>query len=107
MEALTDLPQNTIYMEVDRPYAWEATSVKVIDDRTLELSFVDGTRGQAVFTDEALQAEIFSGLKDPQLFRQAYVDEYGIVCWPGDLDISSEYLHDEIQANGLAVVDSD
>lgn len=32
-------------------------------------------------------------LRDPDLFRQAYV-AFGMVCWPGELDIAPETLYD-------------
>ena len=40
-----------------------------------------------------LDRGVFSKLKDPGLFRQAYV-AYDTVCWPGNLDIAPETLFD-------------
>jgi Protein of unknown function (DUF2442) len=38
-----------------------------------------------------LDRGVFSRLKDPTLFGQAYV-AHGTVCWPGALDIAPETL---------------
>jgi len=44
-----------------------------------------------------LQKGVFQRLRDPDLFRQAYV-AFGTVCWPGDLDIAPETLYDQSRA---------
>ena len=38
-----------------------------------------------------LNKGVFTRLKDPHLFNQAYV-AYDTVCWPGNLDIAPETL---------------
>ncbi len=43
-----------------------------------------------------LEKGVFARLKNPELFRQAYV-AYDTVCWPGDLDIAPETLYDRSQ----------
>jgi hypothetical protein len=40
-----------------------------------------------------LEKGVFTRLKNPELFKQAYV-AYDTVCWPGDLDIAPETLYD-------------
>ncbi|MBL0289966.1 MAG: DUF2442 domain-containing protein [Betaproteobacteria bacterium] len=40
---------------------------------------------------------VFQRLKDPILFRQAYV-AFDTVCWPGNLDIAPETLYDRSRA---------
>lgn len=42
---------------------------------------------------------VFTALKNPQLFNQAYV-AYDTVCWPGNLDIAPETLYDRSTAFG-------
>ena len=44
-----------------------------------------------------LDKGVFTRLKNPELFKQAYV-AYDTVCWPGDLDIAPETLYDRSQA---------
>lgn len=43
-----------------------------------------------------LGKDVFTRLKDPAIFKQAYV-AYDTVCWPGDLDIAPEALYDRSQ----------
>lgn len=43
-----------------------------------------------------LEKGVFTRLKNPELFKQAYV-AFDTVCWPGDLDIAPETLYDRSQ----------
>ncbi len=71
------------------------TAVRARENYLLELEFNTGeTR---VFDARPyLEKGAFTLLKDPALFRQAYV-AYGVVCWPGNLDIAPETLYDRSQ----------
>ena len=40
-----------------------------------------------------LNRGVFTCLKDPMKFRQAFV-AFDTVCWPGDIDIAPETLYD-------------
>lgn len=68
------------------------TQVSAREDYTLELKFNTGeTR---VFDARPyLEKGVFTRLKDPTLFKQAYV-AFDTVCWPGNLDIAPETLYD-------------
>ena len=68
------------------------TSVQARDDFHLELKF---NTGETRLFDARpyLEKGVFQRLKDPALFRQAYV-AFGTVCWPGNLDIAPETLYD-------------
>jgi hypothetical protein len=62
------------------------------EDFTLELQFDTGET-RIFDVRPYLEKGAFSRLKDPALFRQAYV-AFDTVCWPGNLDISPETLFD-------------
>lgn len=68
------------------------TAVYPRDDFQLELKF---KTGEARLFDARpyLEKGIFRRLKDPMLFKQAYV-AFDTVCWPGNLDISPATLYD-------------
>jgi len=68
------------------------TQVKARDDYTLELEFSTGER-KIFDAGPYLEKGVFSRLKDPTLFRQAYL-AFDTVCWPGNLDIAPETLYD-------------
>lgn len=63
------------------------------DNYELELKF---NTGEIRLFDVApyLEKGVFKKLKDPALFKQAYV-AFDTVCWPGNLDISPETLYDK------------
>jgi hypothetical protein len=69
------------------------TSVIVRDNYKLELEFNTGER--KIF-DAApyLEKGVFARLKDPVLFRQAFL-AFDTVCWPGNFDIAPETLYAE------------
>lgn len=62
------------------------------DDYMLELEFNTGER-RIFDVRPYLERGVFSRLKDPAIFKQAYV-AYDTVCWPGHLDIAPETLYD-------------
>ena len=64
------------------------TQVRARENYMLELEFNTGeTR---VFDARPyLERGVFTRLKDPAIFKQAYV-AYDTVCWPGNLDIAPE-----------------
>lgn len=71
--------------------------VKVIpkDDYKMLITF---STGETKLFDARpyLEKGVFIRLKDPELFKQAYV-AFDTVCWPGDLDIAPETLYDRSQ----------
>lgn len=68
------------------------TQVRARENTMLELEF--NTGGTRVFDARPyLERGVFTRLKDPAIFKQAYV-AYDTVCWPGNLDIAPETLYD-------------
>jgi hypothetical protein len=68
------------------------TRVVPKDDFSLELWFDDGTH-RLFDAKPYLERGVFTRLKDPEKFRQAFV-AFDTVCWPGDIDIAPETLYD-------------
>ena len=71
------------------------TQVKALSDWRLEVRFSDGTAGVVSIKDR-LFGPVFAPLKDPVLFAQASVDEYGAVCWPNGADLAPDALYQTI-----------
>ena len=59
----------------------KVVSVRVIGEYCLDVVFDDGTRGTASLEDR-LFGPVFEPLQDKALFAQAFVDEFGVICWP-------------------------
>ena len=66
--------------------------VSAQDDFTLELWFDDGAH-RLFDVRPYLERGVFTRLKDPEKFRQAFV-AFDTVCWPGDIDLAPETLYD-------------
>jgi hypothetical protein len=73
-------------------------SVRPLDDYRLEISFDDGLKG-VVSLEKRLFGPVFEPLRDPRQFTQAYVDEYGAVCWPNGADLAPDALYEQIRAS--------
>ena len=70
----------------------DVTKVKALPNYVLLLEFENGENR---YFDMApyMDRKPFIRLKNPSLFRQAFVD-YGTVVWPGNIDIAPETLYD-------------
>lgn len=82
---------------------WEVVKVEVQSDTTLRVWFYDGLEGEVEFLSTAFRG-VFTGLKDPQAFRQARVRD-GVLTWPGELDLAPDAMHDAIAQHGKWVLD--
>jgi hypothetical protein len=67
-------------------------SVKPLDRYRIDVEFADGLRG-VVDLSERLFGPMFAPLKDPKLFAQLRVDEFGAVCWPNGADLAPDALY--------------
>ena len=70
--------------------------VRALDDFRLEVVFDDRVRG-TVTLKERLFGPVFEPLREPALFRQAFVDEFGAVCWPNGADLAPDALFENIR----------
>lgn len=70
----------------------DVTKVKTLPNYVLLLEFENG---ESKYFDMSpyMDRKPFIRLKNPSLFRQAFVD-YGTVVWPGNIDIAPETLYD-------------
>lgn len=67
------------------------TAVKPLEAYHLELIFNTGER-RVFDAGPYLNRGVFARLKNPELFRQAFV-AYDTACWPGELDIAPDTLY--------------
>jgi len=74
---------------------WQVVSVEVQEDYRLKVSFSDGVEG-VVDLSEHLYGPVFEPLKDPELFAQVGIDEFGAVCWPNGADLAPDALHERL-----------
>jgi hypothetical protein len=72
-------------------------SVRPLDDYQLAVTFNDGTSGVVALADR-LFGPLFEPLRDPVMFRQVSVDEFGAVCWPNGADLAPDALYEKLRA---------
>ena len=81
---------------------FRVVDVKAGQGYTLEVMFANGTSGK-IDLSSRLFGLVFEPLRDPALFSQVRVDEYGAVCWPNGADLAPDALYKNISSSaGLA-----
>jgi len=73
----------------------------VLPDFCLSVKFIDGTPGEVDLSRlvNSEEAGVFAPLRDPSFFAQVYL-EYGVVTWPGEVDLAPDTMYDEIKKSG-------
>ncbi|PJB44319.1 MAG: DUF2442 domain-containing protein [Comamonadaceae bacterium CG_4_9_14_3_um_filter_60_33] len=66
---------------------------------TLQVEFLDGTKGEIRFFPSHLTG-VFEPLKNPDFFAQARIEQ-GVVTWPGDLDLAPDAMYDAVKQNKI------
>ena len=61
----------------------------------IEVEFSDGLKGEVCLADR-LFGPVFEPLKDPEVFGQVRVDEFGALCWPNGADLAPDALYQDI-----------
>jgi hypothetical protein len=84
---------------------WRLSKVKPLANYNLEVEFNDGVQGivemvKLIMSD---RAGVFAILKDQDIFNKAYL-EYGVLTWPGAIDLAPDAMHDEIKKYGRCVL---
>ena len=85
---------------------WRVIEVRTLTGYRLFVRFIDGTAGEVDLSRLIMsdRAGIFAALRDPVLFEQVYL-EYGVVMWPGEIDLAPDAMYDEIEKKGRWVVE--
>jgi hypothetical protein len=70
-------------------------SVKPGTGYRLHIEFEDGVSGIIDLSSD-LYGPMFEPLRDVRLFERAFVDDYGVICWPNGADLAPEVVREEI-----------
>ena len=72
----------------------KVVGVNHIRDHILEISFDTGERGTVDFSVYVNRGEVFSRFADIEYFKKVFIDpEWGVLVWPGDVDIAPETVY--------------
>lgn len=73
-------------------------------NKKIYLKFSDGTEGEFNFEDYFEYDELLSPLRDPLLFEQIQISDYGHnIFWPNNLDLDTEILYSIISQKPIIV----
>ena len=86
--------------------AWRVAKVSALKNFRLEVTFVDGLNGYVDLSNyiTSKQAGVFRQLQDESLFNQVCL-KYGVVTWPGDLDLAPDAMYDVIKEKGEWIIE--
>ncbi|MEX2142248.1 MAG: DUF2442 domain-containing protein [Pirellulales bacterium] len=73
-------------------------TVRALDDYRLAVRFDDGTEGEIALRDR-LFGPVFEPLRDPRLFAQVFVDEFGAIAWPNGADLAPDALYEQLRGS--------
>jgi hypothetical protein len=71
-------------------------TAKPLDDYQLDIAFDDGVQG-VISLKERLFGPVFEPLRDPVVFRQVFVDEFGAVTWPNGADLAPDGVYEQLR----------
>ena len=71
---------------------YRVSKVEALACDRLHVQISDGVCGE-IDLSERLFGSVFDPLKDPAVFSQVSVDEFGAVCWPNAADLAPEALY--------------
>ena len=72
------------------------TYVQPLDDFRIAITFDDGVAGTIALKDRFF-GPMFEPLRDPTLFKQVFVDDFGAVAWPNGADLAPDALYVRLQ----------
>lgn len=94
--------------EIRHTVPWRVTSVTVLADARLDVTFVDGTSGkldmQEFLRSTKVEGTVFEPLRDPAIFAKACV-VMGAIQWPGGADLAPDAMYDAIRESGVWILD--
>ena len=80
---------------------WRVASIESLPGWRIHVRFNDGLEGVVEMEREihAPDAGVFAELIDPDRFAAVHV-AFGVVTWPGEIDLAPDAMHAEIKAHG-------
>jgi hypothetical protein len=95
-------PSAPLTVEVAPRSPWRVTAVEALSGYRLRVAFADGLTGTVDMSHivRSPKAGVFAALADSSLFAQVKL-EYGVVTWPGELDLAPDAMHAAIQERGV------
>jgi hypothetical protein len=96
--------------EISHTVPWRVTSLTVLPDARLDVTFVDGTSGMVdmreFLSGPKIDGTVFEPLRDPAAFAEARV-VVGAIQWRSGADLSPDAMYDAIHQNGVWVLNQD
>lgn len=85
--------------------SWRVLSVDMMPAYCIRVTFIDGLQG-VIDMSRLISSEmagVFARLRDVDMFNQVSVI-YGVVTWPGEIDLAPDAMYDAIKAHGIWVL---
>ena len=69
--------------------------VQPLSNYRLRVVFQDGVEGEMDLSDR-LFGPMFEPLRCPDFFSRAFIDDFGVVCWPNGADLAPDALYETL-----------
>jgi hypothetical protein len=85
---------------------WRIAKFRILTGYRLKVYFLDGLQGELDISKlvQSKNAGIFAKLRDPTVFKQVFI-HYGVLTWPGEIDIAPDAMHEEIKSHGKCILE--
>ena len=108
----TENPESNRASEVEpaiwHTVPWRVTSVTVLPDSRLHVTFMDGVTGdvdmRSFLSDPKIDGTVFEPLRDSGVFAQARV-VLGAIQWPNGADLAPDAMYDAIREYSVWVLE--
>ena len=77
-------------------------AVRALDDYRLNVRFDDGIEGEIALGDR-LFGPVFEPLRDPVVFGQVIVEDFGAIAWPNGADLAPDAIYDHLRGTARAI----
>ncbi|MEI6805576.1 MAG: DUF2442 domain-containing protein [Myxococcaceae bacterium] len=98
MRSETDSEENRTLGLTTSAAPWRIKNIRLSENYHITVQFKDGLEGVLDLSELIMgkNAGVFSVLRNPILFYQAYLS-HGAITWPGELDLAPDAMYESIK----------
>ncbi len=86
---------------------WRVCELRYVENYKFYVKFIDDLAGYIDLSQliGSKNAGVFSALRADDVLKKAFI-KYGVVTWPGELDLAPDAMYDAIKEKGIWILDA-